>query len=182
MIFSRYLAKLKNDGQLILQEPILLRDLSNTVCPIFRKEEELASLLKLAGFINVTVKDVSPVTDQDLKEFFHLWGVSQKRLDEGMISRLSDGKRKACKGCTCGREESDEEENGNVFSLDLMEDVEQEVIEVDPSPKENSGYGSCSLGDAFRCSTCPYIGMPAFNEGDKIRLGGMFEIDDIDDF
>lgn len=95
---------------------------------------------------------------------------------------LTDGKRKACKGCTCGREEGDEEEEGNVVSLDLMEDIEEEVIEVDPTPKENSGCGSCSLGDAFRCSTCPYMGMPAFNEGEKIQLGGMFEIDDIDDF
>ncbi|GAN10339.1 anamorsin [Mucor ambiguus] len=270
MILSRYLATLKNDGQLLLQEPILLQGLSNTVCPISRKSDELVSLLKLAGFVHVTVRDIIPVTDQDLREILQLWGVSQDRLDRGMVSRLSgkvaliqilarkpaynvgqkmalnfkkkspttatstkaekkqvwlintnddgegidmelenedglldeedkikpskaslarpddcsltDGKRKACKGCTCGREEGDEEEQGNVAALELMEDIEQEVIEVDPTPKENSGCGSCSLGDAFRCSTCPYMGMPAFNEGDKIKLGGMFEIDDIDDF
>ncbi|KAL9541328.1 hypothetical protein MBANPS3_009179 [Mucor bainieri] len=246
MILSRYLATLKNDGQLLLQEPILLQDLSNTVCPISRKQDELVSLLKLAGFIHVTVKDIIPVTDQDLHAIFQLWGVSEDRLDKSMISRLSgqkmalnfkvkskaekkqvwlintndndegidmeledeeglldkedrtkptkasltrpddcdftDGKRKSCKGCTCGREESDEEEQGNVVALDLMDDIQQEVIEVDPTPKQSSGCGSCSLGDAFRCSTCPYMGMPAFNEGDKIKLGGMFEVDDIDDF
>ncbi|CAO3649173.1 unnamed protein product [Mucor fragilis] len=269
MILSRYLATLKNDGQLLLQEPILLQDLSNTVCPISLKQEELVSLLKLAGFVHVTVRDILPVTDQDLSAIFHLWGVSQDRLDRGMVARLSgkfgmiqifarkpgynigqkmalsfkkkpstststkadkkkvwlintndddegidmeledaedlldiedkmkptkasltrpddcdltNGKRKACKGCTCGREEGDEEEQENVVALDLMDTMEEEVIEVDPTPKENSGCGSCSLGDAFRCSTCPYMGMPAFNQGDKIKLGGMFEIDDIDDF
>lgn len=89
MILSRYLATLKNDGQLLLQEPILLQDLSNTVCPISLKQEELVSLLKLAGFVHVTVRDILPVTDQDLSAIFHLWGVSQDRLDRGMVARLS---------------------------------------------------------------------------------------------
>lgn len=89
MILSRYLATLKNGGQLVLQEPVLLQDLSNTVCPISRKEEELVSLLKLAGFVHVSIKKLMPVTDQELHAIFQLWGVSQDRLDRGMIARLS---------------------------------------------------------------------------------------------
>lgn len=89
IILSRYLATLKNGGQLTLQEPILLHNLSNTVCPISRKGEELVSLLKLAGFVDVIAKEILPVTDQDLNSFFQLWGVSQKELDKGMASRLS---------------------------------------------------------------------------------------------
>lgn len=89
---------------------------------------------------------------------------------------MTGGRRKACKNCTCGRAEAEQQ----VVSLDLTEDDEQEVVEVDPTPKAVSGCGSCALGDAFRCSTCPYLGMPAFNPGEKVTLGGMFGKDDID--
>jgi len=60
------------------------------------------------------------------------------------------GGRKACKDCTCGRAEEAAQEN--------------------PSQLRNRGCGSCYLGDAFRCSTCPFLGKPAFKSGDVVRL------------
>ncbi|CAO0792139.1 unnamed protein product [Mucor circinelloides] len=253
-MFSRYLTTLAAGGRLVLEEVVLLVDLANTVCPITRKATDLESMLKLAGFVDVKVTNVAPVSDETLADYFRLWGttkveqgvsrltgkfgiahieakkpayeVGQKMtlkfgkkknattttkkavwatvstddlededalLDEddkikpskASLTRpddceLTDGKRKACKNCTCGRAEEEEMESNNVVSLDLMDDIQDEIVEVDPTPKKTGGCGSCALGDAFRCSTCPYLGMPAFSTGEKVALGGMFAQDDIE--
>ncbi|KAI3903963.1 hypothetical protein MKX01_004031, partial [Papaver californicum] len=73
--------------------------------------------------------------------------------------------KKACKNCTCGRAEAEEK----VVELGLTE----EQIE-----NPQSVCGSCGLGDAFRCASCPYKGLLAFKLGEKVSLSSNFLVSD----
>ncbi|KAI1795137.1 cytokine-induced anti-apoptosis inhibitor 1, Fe-S biogenesis-domain-containing protein, partial [Ganoderma leucocontextum] len=98
-------------------------------------------------------------------------------------------RKKACKNCTCGLAELEAEElaQSNVVLLDGK--VDGQAIEVSQAekerlmaaaaaaPKATSSCGNCYLGDAFRCSSCPYRGLPAFKPGEKVEIDlGMDDI------
>ncbi|KAK1141149.1 electron carrier [Aspergillus melleus] len=86
-------------------------------------------------------------------------------------------RRRPCKDCTCGlaekldKEDQDRQEQAtkdlNVLKLqadDLNDEMDFTV------QGKTSSCNSCSLGDAFRCSTCPYIGLPPFKPGEEVKI------------
>jgi len=81
------------------------------------------------------------------------------------------GQKKACKNCSCGRAEL--EQDGKEVPKPKLT---KEMLE---NPGVGSSCGSCSLGDAFRCAGCPYRGLPAFKVGERIALPENFMEDDI---
>jgi hypothetical protein len=97
-------------------------------------------------------------------------------------------RKKACKGCSCGLAELEEEERrtGKVVFLDGSQNGEARAVEqsekerliqaAKSAPKATSSCGSCFLGDAFRCAGCPFLGLPAFKPGEKVEID--FSMDD----
>ncbi|PWN94311.1 DUF689-domain-containing protein [Acaromyces ingoldii] len=142
-------------------------------------------------------------SDSLLTEADHIAPKATRREDCDLPSALAGGRRrKACKGCTCGLRELEEEEDNarmnNIVQIDA-DDMDMPSNDGRPNPPgrktevtetmvdENgvtrvikritvdtngmtSSCGSCSLGDAFRCSSCPYLGMPAFQPGEKVEI------------
>lgn len=93
-------------------------------------------------------------------------------VSKGSAANGGPRRKKACKNCTCGLAELEAEElrSSKVVMLDGIVDgeakeVEQEQAERErlagaarAAPKATSSCGSCFLGDAFRCASCPYLG------------------------
>ncbi|GJN91535.1 hypothetical protein Rhopal_004558-T1 [Rhodotorula paludigena] len=93
--------------------------------------------------------------------------------------------RRACKNCTCGLREIllDEKEDDDLVQAGFAAQPNATAGNASTSgsagaPKKmtsgvTSSCGNCYLGDAFRCASCPYLGMPAFEPGQKVTIGGM---------
>lgn len=67
--------------------------------------------------------------------------------------------REPCENCTCGRADAPPIMHGGSNPKPKQQ---QEMVNA-PS----SSCGKCSLGDAFRCASCPYLGKPAFKPGEE---------------
>ncbi|CAG9793956.1 unnamed protein product [Diatraea saccharalis] len=154
---------------------------------VLNNKTDLTSALKLNGFINVNKEgnsfraekpkfEVGSKASLKINGNSAVWKIDDtveaqwngdndndviddnQLLDENDLKKpdkqslrvcATTGKRKACADCSCG----------------LAEELRGEVKDT---PK--SSCGSCYLGDAFRCATCPYLGMPAFKPGEKVML------------
>lgn len=139
-----------------------------------------------------------------------LWALDSAPMADGGVSLLTpedrarpecifpaaDGKkvkrRRACKDCTCGLAELEQEENDRAtaavqeaqkaFFLEGDDDIPAHVrnatagvegiwpTEKRAEAKKTSSCSSCYLGDAFRCGSCPYLGLPPFKPGEKVQL------------
>ncbi|KUL89467.1 hypothetical protein ZTR_04506 [Talaromyces verruculosus] len=86
-------------------------------------------------------------------------------------------RRRACKDCTCGlaaqleAEDAERRQKANADLNVLKLNTDELNDEVDFTVQGKTGScNSCSLGDAFRCEGCPFIGLPAFKPGEEVRI------------
>ncbi|AGO10133.1 AaceriAAR141Wp [[Ashbya] aceris (nom. inval.)] len=119
----------------------------------------------------------APIAEDDL-----VVGQDSSPITLLTCGRTQTRRRKACKDCTCGLREENEKEINETHSRqeklllgDAVKFSEPELAEIDFTieGKKVGGCGSCSLGDAFRCSGCPYLGLPAFKPGQPINLSAI---------
>jgi hypothetical protein len=79
-----------------------------------------------------------------------------KESECGAIRVAGAGKkRRACKDCSCG------------FAEEILKDENATESHHDDHDHKTGGCGACAKGDAFRCATCPYRGLPTFTPGSK---------------
>eukprot|EP01086_Lenisia_limosa_P016194 TRINITY_DN5833_c0_g1_i1.p1 TRINITY_DN5833_c0_g1~~TRINITY_DN5833_c0_g1_i1.p1 ORF type:complete len:276 (-),score=62.12 TRINITY_DN5833_c0_g1_i1:73-900(-) len=168
-----------------------LEPVQNKVATFLPTEDNLKSALVFAGLVNlaphptsINPKDAAAVFStipEELKEDVrsHMgsctlrgekpaWNVGQSDMldfgvsdDDELIDDdllLDDADRKpvsaekidcsksksACANCSCGRKE-------------------REDAGIKDAAPPAGGCGSCGLGDAFRCGSCPFRGQPAFS-------------------
>ncbi|KAL7738845.1 hypothetical protein ACLKA6_016751 [Drosophila palustris] len=110
----------------------------------FAKKTSNVNVWKISGDDEELIDEEDLLDDED----------KQKPDPAGLKVCSTTGKRKACKNCSCG----------------LADELESEKSAKAATENAKSSCGNCYLGDAFRCSTCPYLGMPAFKPGEKVQL------------
>jgi len=110
------------------------------------------------GFLNKFNNGVNVDESDYIDEDALLTEEDKKKPDPASLRVCgTSGKRKACKNCACG----------------LAEELANEIRPAGP-PAGKSACGSCYLGDAFRCATCPHLGTPAFKQGERVTLSDDF--------
>lgn len=194
-LFEEFLRVLKPDGEILLNQTLPATKETTT--------SSLERKLLVAGFLDIQVIQMAPESvhsfgvkakrpswkigssfsikksakslpkvqiddDADLIDEDSL--LSEEDLKKPQLPPVGDcevgSTRKACKNCTCGRAEQEEKVQKLELTMDQLD-----------NPK--SACGSCGLGDAFRCNTCPYKGLPPFKLGEKVMLSENFLAADI---
>jgi hypothetical protein len=148
------------------------------------EEEEVAVPLRLGGnkkktSIPVTVQLDDLDDDDEIIDEDTLLNESDltRPIQQPPECQPKPGKRRrACKDCTCGLaaqlEAEDKARRAKADKdLDALRLKPDDLNELDFTVEGKTGScGNCSLGDAFRCDGCPYIGLPPFKPGEEVRL------------
>jgi len=177
------LSSIPADGTVVAQKPAHSTGIKNAL-PLRRKIDAERTASKKALW-TLSAPATPPINPEDL-----LTDADRERPAPcEPVNRNAPRRKKACKNCSCGLAELEAEElaRSNVVLLDGAEsgqtmevsqsEKERLIAAAAAAPKATSSCGNCYLGDAFRCSSCPYKGLPAFKPGEKVEID--FSMDDI---
>ncbi|CCE64952.1 hypothetical protein TPHA_0J01300 [Tetrapisispora phaffii CBS 4417] len=135
---------------------------------------------KLKYFESATTADFDDIEEDSLLEK-NIYGMGSDSITMLICGKTKTKTKKACKDCSCGLKEDEQKEINKIRNTQkrAIKFSKEELTEVDFTieSKRVGGCGSCTLGDAFRCSGCPYLGLPAFKPGQAINLTSI--VDDL---
>lgn len=138
------------------------------------EEEDAVSDAKAKYFIDVNNDEFIEEDDLVREDEYVSDGITMITCGKSKTKR-----KRACKDCSCGLKEIEDQEIDNVRKQQelVVKFTEDDLTEIDFTieGKKIGGCGSCSLGDAFRCSGCPYLGLPAFKPGQPINLNSILD-------
>ncbi len=120
--------------------------------------------------INLDLDDDDLINEDDLLNDEEGMGlVNAPPVMEARPKEDDCGGRKPCDNCTCGRAEAEAQMMMTVDENNPQNNEgggggggERKIIK-----DMKSSCGNCSKGDAFRCAGCPFLGKPAFKEGEE---------------
>jgi len=177
------LSALTDEGTIIAQKPAHSSGIS------FSLKSKLAAPTAVA----LPLRRIDPERKSSKKALWTLKSPSTPSIDAESLLTPADRERpvptcepvnpnaprrkRACKNCSCGLAELEQEELRQSKVVMLDGSVDGSAVEVTQgekerlvdaakaAPKATSSCGSCFLGDAFRCASCPYLGRsrPPFN-------------------
>lgn len=139
---------------------------SGTVFSLKSKQQQQAPIDKAAALQAWATPTTATTNDNDdmldANDLLQPEDLLVKQVD---TSSCRTTKKKPCKNCSCGWAD---EVSKTAVTLDL-----------NGTTQPKSACGSCYLGDAFRCSDCPYLGLPAFKPGEKVSVSSKLMQSDI---
>lgn len=172
------LSALPEEGTIIAQKP----DLSSGASFSLKHKSATAAPTSIA----LPLRRLDPERKSSKKALWTLSSPSTPSIDAEALLTPADRERpiptcepfsagaprrkRACKNCSCGLAELEAEELKQSKVVMLDGNVDGSAVEMSQSekerlanaakaaPKATSSCGSCFLGDAFRCASCPYLG------------------------
>lgn len=158
---TQFCAKSTGDAGQELQERMILAGLVD----VRVEENNVFGTLPSYGEghkVSVGAQAVALVDEDELLERDGLPTKKCPPKDSAELAKAAKAGRKPCKDCSCG-----------------LADIAEDGDAVDTTSAAKSNCGSCSLGDAFRCAGCPYLGLPPFKPGEKVNISMQLMTSDI---